>query len=285
MKRWLSIFFALYTLSLCAQKVQRVSGKYTYYAEGNETPNQAKIKALQGAKLDALAREFGTLISQDTYSEETANNGDESSHFSQLTLSEVKGEWIEDDAEPEYSIEYVQDMLVVRCKVSGKAREISNESTEFEALVLKNGTEKKNEDVHFKHGDDLFPRFRPPVDGYVAVYFIDETPTAYCLLPYMSNSSGQQQVKHGEDYVFFSPKISKTAGEVDEMILTCDKDVEHNRIYILFSPNPFTKALDSETSETQPRQLAYEDFSKWLGKNRRRDPKMGMKVVRIEVRK
>ena len=285
MRRYLLTILVVLSLPLCAQKVQRVSGEFIYYAEGNETPNQAKMKAQEGAKLKALAQAFGTLMSQDTYSEEKADNGSESNYFSLMTSSEVKGEWIEDTADPEYSIEYVQEMLVVKCKVSGKAREISNESTEFEATVLKNGTEKRYEDVRFRHGDDLFLHFRSPVDGYVAVYFVDETPMAYCLLPYISNATGQQQVKNGEDYVFFSPKMSKTKGEVDELTLTCDKDVEHNRVYVIFSPEPFTKAIDNQMSENLPRQLSYEDFSKWLSKNRRRDPKMGLKVIRIEVRK
>ena len=285
MRHLFIIILTALSLSLCAQNVRRVSGEFTYYAEGNETPNQAKIKALEGAKLKALATEFGTLMSQDTYSEETANNGEESNYFSQMTSSEVKGEWIEDLSEPEYSIDFVQDMLVVKCKVSGKAREISNESIDFEATVLKNGTEKRYKDVSFKQDDNLFLHFRSPSDGYVAVYYVDETPTAFCLLPYMSNNTGQQKVKRGEEYVFFSSDRSKTEGVVDELRITCDKDIENDRVYVIFSPNPFTKANDEQVSDYLPRQLSYEDFSKWLSKNRRRDPKMGLKVIRIEIRK
>lgn len=285
MKQLIILLLSGLSLSLCAQNVRRVSGEFTYYAEGNETLNQAKIKALEGAKLKALAKEFGTLMSQDTYSEETANNGEESSYFSQMTSSEVKGEWLEDLTEPEYSIEFVQDMLVVKCKVSGKAREISNESIDFESKILKNGTEKRNEDVRFKRGDNLYLSFRSPSDGYVAVYYVDETPTAFCLLPYMSNITGQQKVKRGKDYVFFSSDNSKTEGVVDELRITCDKDVEHNRVYVIFSPNPFTKAIDEQVSDYLPRQLRYEDFAKWLNKNRKRDPKMGLKIIKIEIRK
>ena len=285
MRHLFIIILTALSLSLCAQNVRRVSGEFTYYAEGNETPNQAKIKALEGAKLKALATEFGTLMSQDTYSEETANNGEESSYFSQMTSSEVKGEWIEDLSEPEYAIDFVQDMLVVKCKVSGKAREISNESIDFEAIVLKNGTEKRYKDVSFKQDDNLFLHFRSPSDGYVAVYYVDETLTAFCLLPYMSNNTGQQKVKRGEEYVFFSSDRSKTEGVVDELRITCDKDIENDRVYVIFSPNPFTKANDEQVSDYLPRQLSYEDFSKWLSKNRRRDPKMGLKVIRIEIRK
>ena len=268
-----------------AQKVRQVCGEYTYYAEGNESPNQAKLKAWEGAKLQALAKEFGTVVSQSTTQSETAVNGQEQSYFSQLSSTEVKGEWLEDVGEPEYKVEFTDDMLVVRCRACGKARELSNEAVDFEAIVLRNGTDKKFADVNFRRGDDMFLLFRSPADGYVAAYLVDETPTAYCLLPYMGNANGQQPVKHGQEYVFFSDaKAEKGSGTVDEYTLTCSGDIERNRLYVIFSPEPFTKALDSHVSEALPRQLSYEDFGKWLNTCRKRDKKMGVKVMHIEVK-
>lgn len=284
-RRLLLILFIFLALPLCAQKVHKVSGEFTYYADDNETINQAKLKALEGAKLQALARVFGTVVSQDTYSAEKIKNGEENSSFTQLTSSEVKGEWIEDINKPEYSVDLLQNMLVVKCKVSGNAREISNQSSVFEAVVLKNGTHKRYEDVHFKDKDDLYIYFRSPVDGYVAVYLVDETPTAFCLLPYMNNQTGQHKVKGGEEYVFFDAKGRQTNRDIDELSLRCENDLDNYKMYVLFSPNPFTKALDNKTADTQPRQLSYEDFAKWLGTVRRREPKMGLKVIRFDVRK
>ena len=282
---YLVVSLTFFSIHVSAQKIQKVIGEFTYYAEEYETLRQAKNKALEGAKLKALSKVFGTLISQDTYFEERANNGKESSSFTQLTSSEVKGEWIEDIKEPIFKIDFHDDMLIVKCEVAGNAREISNESIEFEALVLKNGTGKQHESVKFKNGDQFYLHFRSPVDGYVAVYLIDEKPTAYCLLPYQSNRTGQQTVKSGENYVFFDAGKKLVNNSIDELRLTCDNDIEHYKIYVLFSPIPFTKAIDNYTSEDQPRQLAYEEFSKWLGKIRRKDPKMGMKVFRIDVSK
>ncbi len=280
------ILTLLFPLTLCAQRVQKVCGEYTYYAEGNQSPNEAKRAALEGAKLQAIAHEFGTVISQSTTQKETAVDGAESSYFSQLSASEVKGEWLEDVEEPEYKIEYVQDVLVVKCRVCGKARELSNEAVDFTATILRNGTEARFADVNFHSGDDMFLLFRSPADGYVAAYLIDETPTAYCLLPYMGNAKGQQPVKHNEEYVFFSPqKAPKGYGDVDEYTLTCSNDIERNQIYVIFSPKPFTKALDNQLNDHLPRQLSYEEFQKWLGTCRKRDTKMGVKVMHIEIKK
>ena len=131
------------------------------------------------------------------------------------------------------------------CKVNGTAREISNESTVFEAIVLRNGTNKRYEDIHFKDKDDLYLYFRSPVDGYVAVYLVDETPTAYCLLPYLNNRTGIHKVNSGKEYVFFDANGLKTNTDIDELSLSCDKDLDNYKMYVLFSPNPFTKAVDT----------------------------------------
>ena len=60
---------------------------------------------------------------------------------------------------------------------------------------------------------------------------------------------------------------------------------EHNVLYVIFSPNTFTKAIDQQSGtnwrdEQLPRQLSYEDFMKWLARNQTRDENM---VVRREV--
>ncbi len=267
-----------------AQKVKQVCGEYTYYAEGNESPNQAKLKAWEGAKVQALAKEFGTVVSQSTAQSETAVNGQEQSFFSQLSSTEVKGEWLEDVGEPEYKVEFTDDMLVVRCRACGKARELSNEAVDFSATILRNGTEARFADVNFRNGDDMFLLFRSPADGYVAVYLVDATQTVYCLLPYMGNAAGQQSVRHNEEYIFFSPTHAKEKGTVDEYTLTCNDGMERNQVYVIFSPQPFTKALDDQVDAGLPRQLEYEKFSRWLTSCRRRDPKMGVKVMHIEIK-
>lgn len=70
--------------------------------------------------------------------------------------SEVKGEWIENTEEPTFDITYVNNQLVVKCFIKGKAREILTAKPEFVAKVLRNGTTSIFESDSFKSGDDLF---------------------------------------------------------------------------------------------------------------------------------
>ena len=54
--------------------------------------------------------------------------------------------------------------------------------------------------------------------------------------------------------------------------MTCSREIEYNDIYIIFSPNAFTKANTNESTEdVLPRQLSFEDFQKWLVKLRKTD--------------
>lgn len=287
MKRYTSLLFLIFfPLILSAQKAEKVCGEYIYYAPSDKSLEEAKRIALERAKLQALADKFGTIVTQSNATLMKNENGKTDTHFFSLSDSEVKGEWLQDQGEPAYDISYEQGMLVVKCSVCGKAREIVNNAPDFTARILRNGTEEKFTSSDFHNGDDMFLFFQSPVDGYVAAYLIDETPTAYCLLPYRNDGDGQQPVKHGEKYVFFSPSTAKESPSlVDEYTLTCNGSIEHNQIYVIFSPNPFTKAMDSQNNELLPRELSYEAFSRWLVKCRKRDTKMGVKVIRIDIQK
>ncbi len=277
----------LLAVPMYAQRTHKVSAEYTHYADGNQSPNEAKRIALEKAKLQAIANEFGTSISQSTTQMDAVHGGEESHLFSQLSSSEVKGEWLQDTEEPVYTVKYVQDMLVVTCKVSGLARELSNKAVDFSATVLKNGTDVRYADVNFHHDDELFLHFSAPSDGYVAVYLIDESLTAYCLLPYMADVDGQYPIKHNKEYIFFSSKHPIRPNEiVDEYQMKCnEEDGERNQMYVIFSPNPFTKALDHKKSEALPRTLSYAEFTDWLTSCRKHDEYMGVKIMNIGITK
>ena len=293
MKKYINvIILALFTLPVCAQKVKNVKGEFTFYAAGNVTLEEAKRKALDGAKIKALADEFGVLVSEGTESRGKVRSGKSEYDFFSIGSSEVKGEWIETIDDPEYDIRYEAGDLIVTCRVKGKAREIVTAAIDFKAKVLCNGTEDKFENTRFKDGDDLFLSFQSPVNGFLAVYLEGEDGQVFCLLPYRSQKDGIYPIKANQRYLFFflyiAPANEKSM--VDEYFMTCESSSEYNQIYIIFSPNQFTKASDSEEVDTEnhivlPRQLPLEDFHKWLAKCRKHDTDMNLKKVGIIVEK
>lgn len=279
--------FLFVVLGIGAQSVKKVRGEVVYRAPESMSIEEAKRTALEYAKIQLIADEFGTLVSESNISLMENKDGNSSSVFHSLSSSEVKGEWIETTEEPVYQISFEQNILVVKVAVAGRVREVESARIDCDAKILCNGTEARFEQSDFKSGDELFLRFSSPVDGFLTVYLLDSNRDAYCLLPYQSDPDGKTPIVHGREYVFFSQKeVSKDEQSlVDEYVMTCDNDIEHNQIYIIFSPNNFTKALDQNAGEGLPRMLSYEDFQKWLAKCRRHDIEMTTEVKSITIKK
>lgn len=277
---------AVAPVAMLASDIVSVSGEYTFYGESTHSPAECRELALQGAKVNALAKKFGTVMTQTTGQQETLSKGSESTFFDSFSMSETKGEWIADEEEPKFetSLDGRGD-YVVHCSVKGKARAISNRAVDFDAKVLRNGTQPQFADTDFRNGDDMFVSFRSPVDGYAAVYLSTPDRRMYRLLPYSDSSDGAARVSRDRQYIFFSTQnVVKELGTPTELTLFTEEDIERNRIYVVFSPNQFTRPLDDFTAEEVPRSLTYETFNNWLLKSRRHDDRMSTKMISVTIR-
>ena len=281
------IILVLFPFTLFAQQVKKVEGEYTYRAPEQVSVEQAKRTALERAQLEAIASTFGTNISQQNSTRVSNSNGKSNVDFLSISSSDVKGEWIETIGEPQYTINYEQGMLIVTCKVKGAIREITTVAIDIKAKVLRNGTEDRFESSEFRNGDDMYLSFQSPVDGYLAVYLLDDNGDAFCLLPYRNQSDGIQRISANTPYVFFSEKYAPLSERalVDEYTLTCDNSTESNQIYIVFSPNAFVKANDNNTGELLPREIDGHSFQTWLAKVRRKDKFVNFNSKQITITK
>lgn len=270
-----------------AYGVKKVSGEYTYYGDKNDSPAISMRKALEGARVDALSREFGTIVSQDVMqADRIGSNGEESKFFS-LSSTEVKGEWIADDGEPSYTVSLGNDnCLIVSCRIKGTAKEISNAASEFEAVALRNGNTKGNASTEYHQGDQLYLYFTAPTDGYVAIFVMDEKGDVIQMLPYPTGSGDDAPVKKNYDYVFFDDtKAGGVFGDPDAFVITTNGEIDFNKMYVVFSPNLFSRPVmnNKPRNEGELPYLKEEDFSKWLVKSRRNDEKMGVKQINLKL--
>lgn len=281
------LMFGLFASVSFSQKVKTVEAEYTYYAPENITLEQARRTALKRAKIQAIADEFGTIISQSNATRIENKNGVSQTDFLSIDVSEVKGEWIETLSEEMDNPVFEGGMVIIKCRVKGKAREIMTAQIDFRAKILRNGVEDKYEDCNFRSGDDLYLSFQSPVKGNLAVYLVDDDRQAFCLLPYRNQADGIYPVKANQPYLFFNERLApqEERSYVDEYNMTCKRSSEHNQIYIIFSPNHFAKAVDNNTNESLPRQLSYKDFNQWLVKCRKHDKDMNMKMIPITITK
>ena len=285
----LFIIFASSVIISYSQRTAKVSAIYTYYAPESMSIGEAKRVALDRAMIQAIADEFGTVISQSTTTVISNKNGESDTQFFALGGSDVKGEWIETIGNPEYQLKFENHYLVVTCSVKGKARETTSAKIEFTAKTLRNGTELRFEDTSFRDGDDLYLYFKSPSNGYLAVYLFDElSQTVYCVLPYKSQTFSAYPVEANKEYVMFSRKEADKSERpmVDEYTLSCENDKEFNTLYILFSPLNIGKRNGFDDSiKDKPINISYIDFKQWLSKLQIKDKNIQVEQISITLSK
>jgi hypothetical protein len=290
------LLLSIFSTILFAQQeeIEEVSATYIYNAPSHESPDQAKQKALEQAKTEAIAKKFGTNISRHTTLLQTEENGEFYEWYISIGSDKVNGTWLETiDETIETAFIGEHGGLVIKASVRGKAREIKRAGIDFKAKVLKNGTENKYESTDFKNGDDLFLWFSSPADGYLAVYLVDyNSKTASCLLPYSKDKSGKVKINAGKEYIFFSKNhvVHSDRNIVEEYVLKSERPIEYYLLYIIFSPNEFTKAHDHvSTIKTdgllRPREMTFIDFEKWLSDNEIKDKNMKSKSIPLTLKK
>lgn len=269
-----------------AGDIKHVSITYEYISDNpNETPEQAEHIAIQMAQQKALEEHFGLdvvgITSTMQRSRQEGQKVSSSSDVFSMRETAVRGEWIETIKQKVLDKTFEKGFWHVRVYIEGRARNHSTEKTEIQYAFINNAHDKQNRDQYYD-GDDIFLRFTSPVSGALCIYLVDTEQNAYCLLPYQSNAVGYQPIEANKDYLFFSEMVDPNA---DEYTLNTMQSSEQNALYVIFSPNTFTKAVDKQAGtnwrdEQLPRFLSYEDLMKWLARNQTRDENM---VVRREV--
>lgn len=109
---------------LLAQQEREVTGEYVYAAPINVSREQARATAIERARVQALADEFGTLV--EAYNTALLRNANDSSSVEYFSLGEsvVKGEWIADTREPLIEERLEDGLFTVKAQVWGRARAI-----------------------------------------------------------------------------------------------------------------------------------------------------------------
>ncbi|MBQ8499834.1 MAG: DUF4384 domain-containing protein [Bacteroidales bacterium] len=265
-----------------AQRVQTVSVDYTYVIPENVTYEQAKEIVVQRAKVKAIADNFGMRVGALNMTRMQTVNGESQTDLLSFGESEVRGEWIETIGVPEYRKGVSDDMFFVSVSIRGKIRELHEKRAvaDLNIKVLDNPT--GNEEVlEFRNGDHLYMSLLSPIDGYVAVYQYDGDKTVFRLLPYVSQTDGKVEVKGKREYLFFHR--NDVFEDVQQYTMSTSKEIEYNRLYIIFSKDFFTIPFDSDVYSIP--SLDYADFQKWLVKGRSSDAGFFVITKDITIRK
>ena len=276
------LFFSLLSFtSLFAQKVVTVEGTYLYIVPETVSLKEAKEKALYNAQVQAMADEFGTVISRRSLFVSDSKQDD----FYIEGDAAVKGEWIETIGAPTFECGFHNEELYVRCTIKGKARELKVAKVELEIDVLRNGFAPEMSSTDFKSGDNIYLRFKSPVEGYVAVYLHDKTnDEVMSLLPYKRDRISALKINADEDYVFFSKEHNTYGLYVKEYELLCNDALEENTLYVVFSTNEFSKpSLLAAEDRNALNHLNFENFNSWIAKSQTYDSNMQVEKYGISI--
>lgn len=282
-----AIALALFGLAvnMQAQQTRTATGSAMLVIPKNMTIEQAEVKVVEEAKNKIIADNFGTIVGSATTLTLSDRNGE--SHTSSFTFGdiEVKGEWLETTNGPHIERKVVNGEFVLEATISGRIREIQSAPIMYKASVLRNGVEDNCASDTFRHGDYMYVSFQSPEAGYLTIYITDGK-DVQCLYPYPGLSAEYMKVPADKKYIFFS---KEHCGDLDPMNvqrckLGCSEDNEQNRIYLIFSPNKYSKAVDYYAEEDAPRHLSFEEFQNWLSKLKRLDKELTSQPFDITIR-
>ena len=273
------------TVALTAADVKRIKGSYTYVAPENVTLEQARSTALRRAMTEAIAEEFGTMVTQASTTMLRNLNGISTSDFFTTGGSEVNGEWRKTIGEPKYDIGYSDGMLSVTVEVEGLARAIDYAPVTIKVTLPPDISRPDESRDVFHAGDDLYVHLRVPVDGYAAIYLAGNDRMAYRLMPHPDTPGLARFISRRSPQLYFHRSESRDS----EFFYSCDTDgVELNRIYVLFSPDEFVLPIetvpagDNGESATPP-AIDLRQFTEWVNDNRLRDRRFQCSVTDVMV--
>lgn len=274
-----------------AGDIKKIRGEAERFSPETESPEEARKKVIQQARIDALEKAFGTALTERTMQISNTYEGHTSNSTRIFGESQVNGEWLRDLENPKPTIVPMEHGNMYYVKVYGEAREVKYNKIDLDCRLLCNGTDPDKDRLRgdiFYEGDELYVFFTSPVDGWLAIYLIDDDDnhTTQCLVPYDDQRESAYPIVANREYVFFSKRTAEPqyVDFVTRMIVEARKKVDINELYIIFSPNEYTQAAsttynhsshdtteDEIQAELMPRETTYQRFDKWLYKQRKQD--------------
>jgi hypothetical protein len=271
----LNQFFATLGLTLCSllsisQKTVQSAGTYTMELSRTQTMVDTEKACIEQAKLAAIAKEFGTVVTETTVNNTLDVNGQSDNRFTVLTRTAVKGEWLEDTEQPKVTWTCMEQTMSVTAEVHGKIRAFSKEGKVEMKFFTCGAGAQAHEKFVFKEGESLYAHLQCSKSGYVSVYYIDHTAnTAVRLLPSASGQSNDAlEIKADEEYILFDRNKALSygwKGQSSELELNLPegKQTVADEIVAVYTSEPYSKPLLKRTQDGLA-EIAAGDFENWL---------------------
>jgi hypothetical protein len=267
---FISIGFTIYSVLSFGQKTVPVSGIYTMELIRTRTMEETEKTCIEQAKLAAIAKEFGTVVTETTVNNTTDVNGQADTRFTVLTRTAVKGEWLEDTKQPKVTWICAEQTMRVTAEVHGKIRAFGKEGKVEVKFFTCGAGAQAHEKFVFKEGESLYAHFQSSKSGYLSVYYIDHTAnTAVRLLPSAGGQSNDAlEIKTDKEYILFDRNKAVSYGwngqsSELELNLPEGKQTVADEIVAVYTAEPYTKPLLKRTQDGLA-EIAASEFENWL---------------------
>lgn len=261
---------------------QNVTGSYTLAIDENSnlTLGEAKHKAIENAKAEAIKAAFGTMVITTTELVNEEVNGSTSSQFREVTRELQKGDWMRDTAPAKISVDYNDNTLFITAEVAGVAREVTQVKPNIDWKIIGREPKKKNETDTFNNKDKIYMSFRSEVNGYAAVFLLEESNNATVLVPFAGSGKGNYKIDANKDYMFFDPERDASFRSLE---MTTRHPLEYNEVVIVFSTNPFPNPFVKSGNSRSLNRLTITEFNNWQVNSMNQDRSMFVDRKRIKI--
>lgn len=272
-----AIAFLLGIVSVLADEIT-VEGSCTFVMPHYMSEAEGRETAVRKARLQALADEFGTVISQEVWTDVRNDNSNSSIAFWQSGASLVKGEWLSDVKDPEF-VKSIgpEGETILSVKVKGKARALKSLPLDLKAFVSLPGAGLPQD--RFLNDSRFTLNFKSPENGFIAVYLGDEEGDVCRLLPFSQESVSSFHVNAMQDYEFFTSQ----KGVEEQYRLLTQKPRERNMIYVVYARNDFSRPFDRYNPDRNLRILKRADFLDWVARLRSADTSVQIQTIPVEI--
>ncbi len=298
MKTLFFVFIHLLFYNVYGQKEVRTEGEFQTELNSNETKDQAKKRAKEGAIINAIEKAFGSTVFQGNSlyvkNINVGNLTETKTGFSSISDVYVKGEVIE-----ELKVEFeeipftkkkgnlTENGIEIKCTVKIIAKEYIEPEANFKLITLNCTDTSKCKTTSFRKNEPFYIQFETKEDGYVTV-FLDDNETSSILFPY---SIGRERFYNGYNvkanhtyFLFSNDKKFQFDNSIitDELIWETKESME--KLTVIFSPIPFQLPdLIKQNSNSLPENLKSVDFNKWLIHLRKKNKNIQIKKIALNT--
>ncbi len=287
-------------------QARQASGMALFRLEEDMSKDDLREKLRHHAIINAIEREFGTYVTQESFVEVDDGN----TQFRIFGKTIIRGEWLKTTQE-----DFKEEMrktkdgqrkrheLWMSLKIQGKVRELTQPDVQFNYFTTNC---KKNicKTSFFENGESMYFHFNTPTNGYLSIYVIENNKAdpdgrqAFRLLPYQNmpvKYSNAVPVIADKDYIFFAPDgehdyfADFSRHLIDELIMITEKDEEFVDLYMVFSTDEFIKPSlekpehNPNKNYENPESLHATALTSWLENNRINNVNFYYKQLKLKI--